>query len=152
MAVLHDYKCPDHGFFEAMKPVCPQGCKKGVKMVFLKAPSIRSPRTTKADKTLKQLADDFEMTNMRSAKEGESQAGMFKHKKKKQVEQRQPRPGDAAIWGGEFKGVNMNSLMSGRAIRSVAGEAVGVSLQDQRLTGPKTASYFKDQDNLTITK
>ena len=62
------------------------------------------------------------------------------------------RSGDAAIWGGQG-GLNMQNVIKGNMFRSVAGESVGVNPKDAgNLTGPKTASYIADQDNLTLPK
>lgn len=161
MAVLHDYKCKKHGYFEAMEAKCPKGCVKDVMMVFLKAPSLKSERTKRNDKNIKQLADDYGMTNIKSTKAGENQNGYYtrKNKTKEKVDvqthdvARQPRPGDAAIWGGGMKGLNMQSILSGNAIRSVHGESTGVRMNEMgNLTGPKAASYVADHENLQIKK
>lgn len=161
MAVLHDYKCKKHGFFESMEAKCPKGCVKDVMMVFLKAPSLKSDKTKRNDKNIKQLADDYGMTNMRSTKEGESQVGYYtrnnKSKEKTEVQvhdiPREPRARDAAIWGGGMKGLNMQSIISGNAIRSVRGESTGVKMNEMgNLTGPKAASYVADHENLQIKK
>jgi len=46
MAVINDYKCEKHGYFEARKPQCPmKGCAAEVMLVFLQAPSLVSERT-----------------------------------------------------------------------------------------------------------
>ena len=73
MSVMHDYKCDLHGFFEAWEPVCPDGCTENVQMVFLQPVGTKSDTTKHNDKTLDQLALDFNMTNIKSAKEGDSQ-------------------------------------------------------------------------------
>jgi len=75
--IMRDYKCEEHGYFEAYAPVCPDGCEKGVMMVFLQAPGLVSAKTKKNDKTVRKLADDFKMTNVKSTREGESQAGYY---------------------------------------------------------------------------
>jgi hypothetical protein len=70
-----------------------------------------SDATKKNDRTVKQLAMDFDMTDIKSTREGENQSGFFTRKNKtskKQLEKeakeaaerpREARPGDAAIWG-----------------------------------------------------
>ena len=59
---------------------------------------------------------------------------------------------DAAIWGGAG-GMNMSNLLKGNMFKSVAGEKVGINPHEAgNLTGPKTASYIADQDNLSIPK
>ena len=158
MAVLHDYKCSRHGFFESRKAQCPmKDCHEEVLMVFLKPPGMTSDNTKKSDKTLKQLAMDFDMTNIKSAKEGENQSGYYTRKNKtkrpKEIEQpRQPRPGDAAIWGGDNR-FSMSNLLRGNAIRPIRDEAVSLNPKAVgNLTGPKAASYIADHENLALKK
>lgn len=68
MAVLHDYACLAHGDLgEMFEPVCPHGCsKKFIRIVFKKAPGIRSNGTKVADASLRALANDFGLTNIGS--------------------------------------------------------------------------------------
>ena len=100
------------------------------------------------------------MTNIKSAKEGENQTGYYKRKNTTQDVEvqsqnipREPRPGDAALWGGGMRGLSMKSILAGNAVRSIKGESVGMNPKDAgNLTGPKAASYIADQDNLKISK
>jgi len=165
MAVLKDYKCEKHGYFESRKPQCPmKDCHEEVYVVFLQAPGLMSDSTKSKDKTVKQLAIDFNMTNVKSTREGENQSGFFTRKNKTSKAQlekeareaaerpREPRPGDAAIWGGDSR-YNMKNVMSGRAIRPIADEAVSFNPKAAgNLTGPRAASYIPDHENLTIKK
>jgi len=164
MAALHDFKCAKHGYFESRTAKCPmKGCEEEVLKVFLQAPGIKTDRTKKADATLKGLAQDFNMTNIKSTREGEHQAGYFQQgniltpeqrAELEKIEAQQPkeqRPGDAAIWGGGFKGVDLNSVIAGRYAMPVADESVGIKPSDAgNLTGPKAASYIADHENLSI--
>lgn len=152
MPVLRDYKCPKHGFFESFDPECPHGCNE-ILEVQLAAPSIQSDRTKGADKTLNQLAMDFKMTNIKSTREGESQEGYFtRNNAPTPKEVREPRAGDAAIWGGAGA-MNMQSIMGGNMFRSVRGEKIGVNPQEVGATrGPTTASYVADHENLKLSK
>ncbi len=77
MSVINDYKCEKHGFFEAWEPICPQGCTENVHVVFLQPVGMTSDATKHNDKTLKQLALDFNMTNIKSTREGDNQAGYY---------------------------------------------------------------------------
>jgi len=163
MAVLHDYKCPKHGYFESRKALCPmKDCAEEVAIVYLQPVGLVSDNTKKNDKNIKQLAMDFDMTNIKSTREGENQAGYFTRKNKtskKQLEKeareaeqrpREPRPGDAAIWGGDSR-YSMGNLLKGGAVRSVMGESVGMNPKDAgNLTGPKAASYIADHENLQV--
>jgi len=171
MAVLKDYKCEKHGYFESRKPQCPmKGCDQEVYVVFLQAPGLMSDATKKNDRTIKQLAMDFDMTNVKSTREGENQAGFFTRKNKTSKTQlekeaklaaerpREPRPGDAAIWGGGG-GMDIKSALSGKFNRPVGPqlgketEVVSVLPNTMgNLTGPKMASYTPDHQNLSIEK
>lgn len=165
MAVLKDYKCEKHGYFESREAKCPmKNCSEEVYVVFLQAPGLMSDTTKKNDRTVKQLAMDFDMTDIKSTREGENQSGFFTRKNKtskKQLEKeakiaaerpREPRPGDAAIWGGDNR-FSMANLLRGNAVRPVADEAVSFNpKQAGNLTGPKAASYINDHQGLTIEK
>lgn len=160
--VLKDYHCTEHGYFEGWEERCPiKGCHGAVSVVFLQPVSLKSDRTKKADKTLKGLAQDFGMTDIKSTKEGEHQTGYIKRNNKQTEKQRQleleaaeskePKPRDAAIWGGAG-GMSLQSVMGGQ-FRPVKDEQVSVlpkSVGD--LTGPRAASYIADHENLTIKK
>lgn len=139
MGVLHDYKCPAHGYFESTEAVCPHGCTD-VQVVFLQPIGTISDRTKGSDKTIKQLALDFKMSDVKSVKEGEAQPPRF-------AKQPQQNP-FAPRWGnpGDLGGFNL---------RSVAGESVsGIQAvkENSRLSGPKIGSYIADHQNLKIDK
>lgn len=60
-----------HGNFESVEPaVCPKGCTT-VQRIFLTAPSVKGDATKRADANLRQIALDFGLSDMRSAREGE---------------------------------------------------------------------------------
>jgi len=137
-------------------------CVDEVAIVYLQPVGLVSDGTKKNDKTIKQLAMDFDMTNIKSTREGENQAGFFTRKNKtskKQLEKeaeiasqrpREPRPGDAAIWGGDNR-YSLGNVIKGGAVRSVMGESVGMNPRDAgNLTGPKAASYIADHENLQV--
>jgi hypothetical protein len=161
MGVVHDYKCSVHGYFENNEAKChvPM-CEGEVMLVFLQAPGMIGDKTKSADRSLNQLAMDFNMTNIKSAKSGESQAGYYTRKNTQPTApvesapvQREARPGDAAIWGKGLGGLNMKSILSGRAVQSIRGEPVGINPKDAgNLTGPRTASFTADHQGLKIDK
>jgi hypothetical protein len=165
MAVLKDYKCDKHGYFESFEAKCPmKSCSEDVYVVFLQAPGLISDTTKKNDKNIKQLAMEFDMTDVKSTREGENQAGFFTRKNKtskRQLEKeakiaaerpREARPGDAAIWGGDSR-YSMSNLLRGNAVRPVRDEAVSILPKDVgNLTGPKMASYTADHENLSLKK
>lgn len=184
MPVLNDYKCPTHGYFESRKPQCPmKGCQDEVFLVFLQAPSVMGDKTKATDKNLNQLAMDFGMSNIKSTREGENQAGYltrnnkFTEKEYAEAEKyatrkkgnkdkitpvpnqapqaQEARPGDAAIWGGGFQGLNMQALLAGRAVQSVQGESVGLTPSQAGIqSGPRVdpRATLRDPDNLQIKK
>ena len=137
MGVLNDYKCPAHGFFEGREPVCPHGCTD-VQVVFLQPVGTVSDRTKGSDKTLKQLALDFNMSDIKSKKEGEAQPPRFA----------KPENPFAPRWGNP-------SNLGGFNLQSVRGEAVsGIQAVkgESRLSGPRISSYIADHQNLKIDK
>jgi len=166
MAILRDYYCTNHGIFEAWEPECPMKlCKGDISIVHLKPVGTRSPKTSATDKNLKQLAIEYDMTDIKSTKAGEHQTGYMKRKNKltdkqfaeatdamqaqNQQQQRQSRPGDSVIWGGGGN-ISMKSVMGGQ-FKSVNGESVGINPKAAGdLQGPRTASYMADPDNLQV--
>jgi hypothetical protein len=151
MAVLHDYKCPTHGYFEAWDdaPSCPKGACKGVLQVYLKPPGIKGERTKRADRALNNLASEFQMTDIKSTREGEHQSGYHTRNNAPAPE---PRPGDSVIWGGSNR-FNMGAALAGQIAKPVRGEPVGIKPQEAgNLTGPKIGSYIADHENLKLNK
>ena len=164
MAVLKDYYCDAHGIFEAWEAKCPmKNCKGELSVVFLKPVGIKSDKTKKTDKTVNQLAIDYDMTDIKSTKEGEHQTGYMKRNNKlsdkefaqateaMNAQNKEARPGDAAMWGGGGN-ISMKSVMGGQ-FKSVNGESVGINPKAAgNLSGPRPASYMADPDNLQVSK
>jgi hypothetical protein len=164
MAVLKDYYCDAHGIFEAWEAKCPmKNCKGELSVVFLKPVGLKSDKTKKTDKTVKQLAIDYDMTDIKSTREGEYQTGYMKRNNKlsdkefaqatdaMNAQNKEARPGDAAIWGAGGN-ISMKSVMGGQ-FKSVNGESVGINPKAAgNLSGPRPASYMADPDNLQVSK
>lgn len=162
MPVLHDYFCSEHGIFEAWEAKCPMKiCKGEISQVFLKPVGIKSDKTKSTDKNLKNLALDFDMTDIKTTKEGEHQSGYLKRKNKltdkqfaeatEAMTQQSHRPGDSVVWGGGGN-INMKSVLGGQ-FKPVRDETVGVNPKSAgNLTGPRAASYIADHENLKINK
>jgi len=164
MAVLKDYYCETHGIFEAWEAKCPmKNCKGELSVVFLKPVGLKSDKTKKTDKTVKQLAIDYDMTDIKSTREGEYQTGYMKRNNKlsdkefaqatdaMNAQNKEARPGDAAIWGAGGN-ISMKSVMGGQ-FKSVNGESVGINPKAAgNLSGPRPASYMADPDNLQVSK
>lgn len=75
MPVTKEWECAAHGYFDATAPVCPHGCPdKFVRRVFLTPPAIGSEGTKRSDDTLKNLAADYGMTDIKNGQNGESVA------------------------------------------------------------------------------
>jgi len=160
MAVLKSYKCEEHGYFDAWEQAC-EHCDKVPEQVFLKPFSIKSDRTKKADRTLKGLAKDFGMTNLKSTREGESQTGYHTRNNKPMSRQEQefanqpPKGYEAANnggvnWGGAA-GMSMPSVLAGTAVKSVYGEPTGFNPRNvEGLTGPKPNMIMRDHENLSL--
>ena len=168
MGILRDYYCTNHGIFEAWEAQCPmKHCKGELSVVHLKPVGTRSAKTSATDSNLKQLAIEYDMTDIKSTKAGEHQTGYMKRKNKlsdkqfaeatdamqaqNQQQQKQTRPGDSVIWGGGGN-INMKSVMGGQ-FKSVNGESVGINPKAAGdLQGPRAASYMADPDNLQVKR
>jgi hypothetical protein len=155
MAILRDYKCPRHGYFTAWEPVCDEGCTD-VGQVILRAPtmrdSVKGGRSKRNDQNIKQLAADFNMTNIKSTREGEAQDGYLTRNNAPPVQAPPEQgPGNGVIWGDAGK-FSMAGMLGGM-IKPVAGEQVGFSPKDANITrGPMAASFTADHDNLKLDK
>lgn len=139
--VIKEWKCEEHGYFEGTEAKCPHGCTDGISQVFLTPVAMKSSKTKHNDKTLKQLAMDFNMTDIKSTREGEAQPPRFA--------KQQPDNPFAVRWGNPGSIGNYN-------VRSVAGENVNglaaVKESGVQLTKPRTASYIADHQNLKLDK
>ena len=166
MAILRDYYCESHGVFEAWEAECPmKHCKATISIIHLKPVGTRSAKTAKTDKTLDGLAKDFGMTDIKSTKEGEHQTGYLKRNNKlsdkefaqatdaMNAQKKEPRAGDAAIWGGGGS-ISMKSVLGGQ-FKPVRDEAVSIMPRDASptgsLSGPKAGvGTMQDPDNLQV--
>ena len=149
MAVLRSYQCVKHGYFDAWEAECPHGCKK-VTQVFLKPFSIKSDRTKGADKTLKGLASDFQMTDIKSTREGEFQTGYHTRNNKPELNKGHEAANGGVMWGGAGR-FDMGSALAGKAVQSGNGEPAGFDPKNLgKLTGPRAASYQADHQGLKI--
>jgi hypothetical protein len=153
MMMLKDYKCPTHGYFESDTALCyVDNCEANVMRVHLRAPGLKSERTKGIDTKAKQLAIDYKMTDIKTAREGENQAGYYTRNNQAVEQPREPRPGDAVRWGG-VGNMNMSSIMRGGMFKPVRDEPVGINPKEAgNLTGPRAASYIADHENLAINK
>jgi hypothetical protein len=148
MAILRSYKCETDGFFEAWEPVCPVCQSTEVDVVFLRPFAIRSGRTERIDRDAKRIAADFGMTNIKSAREGENQAGYFTRNNTPPEPQEQR--GQGVMWGGAG-GMNMNGALAGQYAKPVKDEQVSITPRSAGINrGPTTASYFKDHEGLKL--
>lgn len=165
MAVLKDYYCETHGIFEAWEPKCPmKHCKGEISVVFLKPVGLKSDKTKRTDKTVQQLAIDYDMTDIKTTREGEHQTGYMKRNNKlsdkefaqateamNAQKQQEQRPGSAAMWGGAG-GINMKSVLAGQ-FKPVKDETVGINPKSAgNLTGPKASVIMQDHENLQVSK
>ena len=166
MAVLKDYYCDVHGIFEAWEPKCPMKlCKGEISVVFLKPVGIKSDKTKRTDKTVQQLAIDYDMTDVKTTREGEHQTGYMKRNNKlsdkefaqateamnAQQQQNQQRPGSQVMWGGAG-GISMKSVMGGQ-FKPVKDEMVSINPKATgNLTGPRANVIINDHENLQVNK
>mgnify|MGYP006272193879 CR=1 FL=1 len=163
MAVLKSYQCQEHGYFDAWEQACPH-CDAIPKQVFIKPFSIKSERTKSADRSLKGLAQDFKMTNIKSTREGEHQTGYLKRnnaplsKQEQEFHAQHSKGKEAAeggvMWGGN-QNINMSQALSGALAKpvgpSIGREAESVGFAPPRnLTGPRADVIRNDHEGLTL--
>lgn len=111
LGVLHDWFCADHGDFEGSHPICPAfGCDSHeVIKVYRKAPAFHDGATGRTDAGLRQTADSFGLSNLRSAREGE--VTRPPHKSTLEV-----------LWGADAAPTVANALQAGPAVFNVKGD------------------------------
>lgn len=115
MSILRQYACPKHGITECFDdaPHCKRPRCKEELIELPSAPRIVHQATKNIDKTGRQLAADYGMTNLKSTREGESQKGS------------DPAPGSQVIWGGAGN-MNMATALAGKVAAPIRGEPVGI--------------------------
>jgi hypothetical protein len=146
-------------------------CKGTISVVHLKPVGMKSARTKKADESLKGLAQDFKMTDIKATREGEHQTGyLTRNNKLSQKEldfangalaeeerhmkaNNEPRPGDAAMWGNAGN-ISIKSVMGGQ-FKPVRDEQVSIMPNQAsptgKLSGPVAGNgTMKDPDNLQV--
>lgn len=137
MSVVHDYKCAVHGFFESSEGVCFHGCED-VQMVFLQPVAMKSDRTKHADTTLRQLASDFKMTDIKSSREGDHQQHALLRNKAQN---------SGVQWGNPSQIGQFN-------LQSIRGEQVQglASIRDSGVSLPRLcpAVVMRDHENLKV--
>ena len=135
--------CTEHGVYESREAKCPiKFCQWDLSVIFLQPVGIKSENTQKNDKNLKQLALEFDMTDIKSTRAGEHQDGYLKrknklsdkefaqageamaHNQKMQEEQLVQQRLSGAMWGNGGN-INLKSVMGGQ-FRPVADESVSV--------------------------
>lgn len=143
MAVLKDYLCTEHGVFESREAKCPiKFCKGELSVIFLKPVGLKSEKTKSNDRNLKQLALEFDMTDIKSTRAGEHQEGYLKrknklsdkefeqatealnHNNKMQEEKLVQERLSGAMWGNGGN-INLQSVMNGQ-FKPVKDESVSV--------------------------
>ena len=140
MAVLHDYKCMAHGFFEAWEDKCPHGCTgEAIQKVFLQPVGMKSDSTKRTDGTLQNLAQDYGMTDIHSPRGGESQMDAAK---------RQQNNPFAIQWAAPQTISNYNTAPI--ADESVNGLQLGKDTG--KLGSLRPNVVIKDHENLSIEK
>ena len=143
MGVLKDYMCTEHGVFESREAKCPiKFCTGELSVIFLQPVAIKSEKTKRNDKNLKQLALEFDMTDIKYTRAGEHQEGYLKrknklsdkefeqageamnHNNKMQEEQLIKQRLSGVNWGNGGN-INLKSVMGGQ-FKPVADESVSV--------------------------
>lgn len=101
LGVIKEFRCLDHGEFEASHAICPAlGCdSRMVVREFRTAPKVGTQFVKRFDAGIKHSADMYRISDFRSAREGE------------------------AAYGGNVKDVNGNGVLWGDQCRKVLGRS-----------------------------
>lgn len=107
MAVIKEFRCAGHGYFDATEPVCPHGCTVGVERVFLTPPGLGFGVAKRTDALLEGVARDHGLSDMNNR--GGKAARVLSGSEQKQMamhEAMQKRFGvdRGGGWGGIEKG------------------------------------------------
>ena len=141
MAVLHDYKCLAHGYFEAWEARCPKGCDgEAVVKVFLQPVGTRSDGTRHADSTLKGLASEYGMSDIKSVREGEAQPARF-------GQQQQQNP-YAVQWANPNQITGYNTV----PIRDESVNGLQLARETGKINQLRPSIVQNDHENLSIQK
>jgi hypothetical protein len=67
MAVVKEWQCMAHGYFDGTEPICPHGCESDsmVRRVFLTAPTIQSQGYRNMNATFEHLARENGVSDLR---------------------------------------------------------------------------------------
>lgn len=65
--ITREFRCAEHGDFSSKFSICPHGCVD-VQRIHTSAPAMVSRRTKNIDATFKQMAKDYNMTDLKNDK------------------------------------------------------------------------------------
>ena len=112
-------------------------------MVFLQPVGMKSDKTKHADSTLRDLANDYGMSDIKSAREGDHQNNALLNNK----QAAQPQNPFAVQWGNPSQIGNYN-------LNSIKGETVGglsaVKESGIALRKPQPSVVIRDHENLKL--
>ena len=139
--VLKDYHCTEHGYFEGWEDRCPmKGCHGDVSVVFLRPVAIKSERTKRSDAALEGMAKEFQMTDIKSTREGEAQPPRF-------GPQRQQNP-FGVQWGDPRQITGYNTA----PIADESTNGLQLAKDTGRLGALRPSVVQRDHENLSIEK
>lgn len=146
MGIRREYLCPGHGPFESEEPRCPRGCTIAAEREFRTAPAVHGGLTAKTDALLRTQVEAFGLSNIRSARTGETSRPV------------DPRAAQMAEFTKAVRSrypSNWGSLPSGEgAIPSVlqqhgAPATKGID-RDALAAAKPPVQYIRDPDNLKV--
>lgn len=107
MAIAKEYICPGHGPFESDRPICPSGCTVAERE-FRTPPAFHNGTTSKTDDLIRSQVEAFGLSNIRSAREGETSRIPSAGEKKQAEFQKAIRQKYPSNWGAIAPGGTMN--------------------------------------------
>lgn len=147
MAVVKQWFCPAHSEFENETGLCPSGCTVTSEREFRTAPAYHNGKAKRVDSMVRSQVEAFGLSNIRSAREGETSRPSNPQAQKmaefqKAVHQKYP-----SLWGTVPKDGGVPAVLAQHG--APATNALAESKQLLEAAKPRY-EYVKDPQNLKV--
>lgn len=146
MAVRREFFCPGHGSFESDQPRCPRGCSVSAEREFLTAPAVHGRTTALTDKLVRSQVEAFGLSDLRSAREGETSRPRNPQADKMAEFQKSVRARYPKFWGDMPKGEGAVPAVLGAHHAEPTQGIDKAALESAR----PPIKYIRDPENLKV--
>lgn len=145
MAIVKEWTCPGHGDFESAEPRCPKGCSVVAEREFRTAPAYHNGTTKRTDDLVRGQVEAFGLSNIRSARQGETARIQTPAEKRQAEFQQAIRNKYPSNWGAVPKEGGVPAVLG--AYNAPAGQAIDKEALAQHK--PKV-TVIRDHENLKV--